>query len=72
MKKTLDQLRAFAAAENEACRRLEAAGYWISGWDARTGKRVVIRYADDDKFHLDFGERWEFPTWQAAAAQLLA
>ena len=72
MKKTLEQLRAHAAAENEACRKLEAAGYWISGWDALTGKYVVIRYAADDKFHRDWGERWEFSSWQAAAAELLA
>ena len=68
--KTLEQIRNECHNENEACRRLEAAGFRLEGYDFSTGRRIVARitneYTNDERRTF-----YEFPTWQAAAAALL-
>jgi hypothetical protein len=67
---TLEQLRQHCAAENAACRRLEAAGYKLEGWDACTNQRIVgwIVNQNTNREKYTF---FNFPSWQAASAALL-
>ena len=69
--KTLEQIHNECCKENEACRRLEAAGYRLEGYDFSTGRRIVARITNEHT-NSERREFYEFPTWQAAAAQLLA
>ena len=69
--KTLEEIRIECRNENAAARRLVSAGYRLDGWSMNTGRRIVARITNENTNN----ERrmfYEFPSYQAAAAELLA
>lgn len=69
--KTLEEIRNECRNENRAARRLLSAGFRLDGWSMSTGRRIVARITNENT-NDERRTFYEFPSYQSAAAELLA